>query len=177
MENPYILPLLITGGPNPGNLQEQRAFWVSADTIAWAAAEDPANTYRLYYAPEGGLVATDSGITDGSYLALTVDPGGLPEDVQEKFPHLAALPALKIAEGDLALVPDILKGQIAVSALTPEGVSVDATGLQIPGVLDDLFTYDSELGVSWEEGGPAPGGRLTIRVWAPTAKSVTFHLY
>ena len=171
VEDPYILPLLITGGPNPGNIQEQRAYWVSGDTIAWAAAEDPADTYRLYFAPDGGLKATDTGITGGSYLPLTIDPGGLPDEVKVKFPHLSALPALKIAEGDLAQVTDILKGQIAVSALTPDGVSVDATGLQIPGVLDDLFTYDGELGVSWQNGSP------TIRVWAPTAKSVTLHLF
>ena len=48
---------------------------------------------------------------------------------------------------------------------------MDATGLQIPGVLDDLFTYDGALGVSWQ------GSLPTIRLWAPTAKSVTFHLF
>ena len=37
-------------------------------------------------------------------------------------------------------------------ALTPDGVPVDATGLQIPGVLDDLFTYNGALGVSWHGG-------------------------
>jgi pullulanase-type alpha-1,6-glucosidase len=177
VENPYILPILISGGPNPGNIQEQRAYWVSEDTIAWEAGSDPANTYRLYYAPDGGLQATDTGITGGSYLTLTRDPAGLPADVQTKFPHLVALPALKINSADLSLVPGILRGQIAVSVLNPDGISVDATGLQIPGVLDDLFTYDGELGVSWEEGGPAPGGRLTIRIWAPTARSVSFHLF
>ena len=49
--------------------------------------------------------------------------------------------------------------------------SVNATGLQIPGVLDDLYTYNGDLGVSWE--GEVP----TVRVWAPTAKSVTLHLF
>jgi pullulanase-type alpha-1,6-glucosidase len=107
----------------------------------------------------------------GDFIGVTRDPAGLPNDVKAKFPHLADLPALKIASGDLALVPQILKGQIAVSALDSEGLSVDATGLQIPGVLDDLYTYDSELGVSWD--GAAP----TVRVWAPTAKSVTLHLF
>jgi len=43
--------------------------------------------------------------------------------------------------------------------------------LQIPGVLDDLYTYEGQLGVTWE--GDVP----TIRVWAPTANSVTFHLF
>ncbi|MFN2167238.1 MAG: pullulanase-type alpha-1,6-glucosidase, partial [Anaerolineae bacterium] len=122
-------------------------------------------------APDGGLEATDSGITGGQCIPLTLDPAGLPPDVQEKFPHIAGLPALKLSPDDLDLVPEILKGQFAVSALDTNGMSVDATGLQIPGVLDDLYTYDGELGISWD--GTVP----TIRVWAPTAKSVTFHLF
>ena len=46
VDNPYILPILITGGPNPGNIGEQRAYWVSEDTIAWdsGAASPPTPT-------------------------------------------------------------------------------------------------------------------------------------
>jgi pullulanase-type alpha-1,6-glucosidase len=168
---PYILPILAEPRANRGNIDQQQAYWVNKDTIAWSAGESSANTYLLHYAPEGGLEATDTGIIGGDFIGVTRDPAGLPNDVKAKFPHLADLPALKIASGDLALVPQILKGQIAVSALDSEGLSVDATGLQIPGVLDDLYTYDSELGVSWD--GAAP----TVRVWAPTAKSVTLHLF
>jgi pullulanase-type alpha-1,6-glucosidase len=117
------------------------------------------------------LEATEAGITGGNFLELTRDPAGLPQAVKDKFPHLADLPALKIAAGDLALVPEILKGQIAVSAVSDEGLSVDATGLQIPGVLDDLYTYDGPLGIVWDGETPA------LKVWAPTAKSVAFHLF
>jgi pullulanase-type alpha-1,6-glucosidase len=171
VEAPYILPILQAGGPQPGNLSEARAYWVSADTIAWDAAETAANTFKLCYAPDGGLQATDAGVTGGECLDLAVDPAGLPADVREKFPHLADLPALKIAAADLGLVPEILKGQFAVSALTPAGVAAGATGLQIPGVLDDLYTYDGPLGVRWESGRPV------IRLWGPTAKSVALRLY
>lgn len=169
-ESPYILPVMGGGGANAGNIAEQRAYWVTRDTIAWAAAESSANIYRLHYAPEGGLNATAQGVT-GSFIPLTLDPAGLPAEVLAKFPHLAGLPALKISTEDLGLVPDILKGQIAVSALDPDGMSVDATGLQIPGVLDDLYFYDGNLGVTWE--GKVP----TIRVWAPTARRVSLQLY
>ena len=165
------MPILGGGGANPGNINEQKAYWVSADTIAWAGAENEGIAYRLYYAPEGGLAATSSGITGGSFLTLTRDPAGLPADIQAKFPHLAALPVLKISSANLGLVPEILKGQIAVSAVDADGNSIDATGLQIPGVLDDLYTYTGELGVSWV------GNVPTIRVWAPTAKYVKLQLY
>ncbi len=168
----YVLPI-ITGaaGGNAGNINQQRAYWVAENTIAWAAATDTSNSYQLHYAPTGGLEATAEGITGGDFLTLTIDPNGLPQAVRDKFPHLAELPALKIGESDLDLVPEILKGQIAVSALNAEGLSVDATGLQIPGVLDDLYTYEGDLGLTWD--GDAP----TLKLWAPTAISVTLHLY
>jgi pullulanase-type alpha-1,6-glucosidase len=163
----YVLPILVeASGPIVGDITEQRAYWVDESTLAWDSAGE---TYQLHYAADGGLATTDSGITGGDYITLT--PGTLSDTVKAKFPHLADLPALKIAEADLALVPDILKGQIAVSALDAGGNSVDATGLQIPGVLDDLYTYEGELGVTWTDDTP------TIRLWAPTAKSVKLHLF
>ncbi|MFP5287916.1 MAG: pullulanase-type alpha-1,6-glucosidase, partial [Thermoanaerobaculia bacterium] len=56
--------------------------------------------------------------------------------------------------------------ELAVSARAGDGTLVDATGLQIQGVLDDLYTYDGPLGITFE-----PGAQ-TLRVWAPTARSV-----
>jgi pullulanase-type alpha-1,6-glucosidase len=168
-ENPYILPILAKGGPNAGNIGQQHAYWVDESTIAWDAAGDARLTYKLHYAADGGLEATDTGVTGGSEIVLTA--GALSDSVKAKFPHLADLPALEIPGDSLAQVPEILKGQIAVSALSGDGLSVDATGLQVPGVLDDLYTYDGSLGLHWD------GGVPTIRVWAPTAKSVTFHLF
>ncbi len=170
VERPYILPTLFGGpGANPGNLNQQRAYWLDEQTIAWPEAGDSSLTYYLVYAPDGGLSATDSGIVGGT--AVQLEAGSLSAEVQAKFPHLAGLPALQIPAGSLALVPDILKGQIAVSVVNGDGEAVDATGLQIPGVLDDLYTYDGDLGITWD------GGVPTIRVWAPTAKSVALRLF
>jgi pullulanase/glycogen debranching enzyme len=163
----YVLPIVGVAAA-PGNIDQQRAYWVTADRIAWTIAGDPSAGYRLYYAPDGGMALGEVDISGGSYIDLAPAspvPAGI-----EGFRHLAGMPTLQIAPEDLAMVPDILKGQIAVLAVK-DGARVDATGLQIPGVLDDLYTYDGELGVSWD------GDIPTIRLWAPTAKSVTFHLF
>jgi pullulanase-type alpha-1,6-glucosidase len=77
----------------------------------------------------------------------------------------------RIAPGDVPLVPSILKGQFAVAARDAGGEPLDATALQPAGVLDDLYTYGGELGATFD--GPTP----TIRVWAPTARSVKLHLF
>ncbi len=80
------------------------------------------------------------------------------------------MPTLKIPVGSLGDVPSILTGQLAVQAVKG-GVRIDATGLQIPGVLDDLYATDTDLGVVWDGGAP------TITLWAPTAKNVTLHVF
>ena len=34
-DDPYILPIVVEPGADPGNIAEQEAYWVSEDTIAW----------------------------------------------------------------------------------------------------------------------------------------------
>ncbi|HEX6034470.1 MAG TPA: pullulanase-type alpha-1,6-glucosidase, partial [Anaerolineales bacterium] len=45
-------------------------------------------------------------------------------------------------------------------------------GVQIPGVLDELYPYDGPLGVTFDGNAQRP----TLRVWAPTAQAVTLLL-
>jgi len=168
-EAPYVLPVRGEFGGNAGDLRQQQAYWLDEKTIAWAVAGDPDLIYALQYAADGGLTPTADGIGGGTSVELT--PGTLSDDVKAKFPHLSGLPALELPPDALPMVPEILRGQFAVSALNADGKSVDATGLQIPGVLDDLFTYHGDLGVVFDGASP------TLRLWAPTAKSVTFHLF
>lgn len=160
------------GGPK-GNLAFAQAHWVSEDTLAWNLGSLPEDAaFALHYSATGDLGLDEFGVSgaDGS-LALTLDPAGLPASVLEAFPHLAAYEAFRIDAGDLALVPSILKGQTAVSAAAPDGTPIDATSIQIPGVLDDLYFYDGPLGVE------VAGGMTTLRLWAPTAQSASLLLF
>ncbi len=70
-------------------------------------------------------------------------------------------------------IPEILTGQIAVAAFDANGELVAATGVQLPGVLDDVCrgAQKRSLGPTWR------GNRPTLAVWAPTAKSVTLLLH
>ena len=62
----------------------------------------------------------------------------------------------------------LLTGQVAVASVAPDGNVESVTGLQLPGVLDDLYSAarGRTLGPTWRRGRP----RLAL--WAPTAKSV-----
>lgn len=155
------------------DLSRHRAHWVTADTILWDIKNIPTDTttFKLYYAPEGGLTGGSTGFTGGSSITLTYDPDGLTDDILARFPHLAGFAALKIGPDDLAIVPGILRSQFGIAAIGEDGTALDGTGIQIPGVLDDLFTYDGALGVTYE------GDIPTLRVWAPTAQRVRLHLF
>ena len=108
---------------------------------------------------------------NGVEVPLTYDPAGLPADLRARFPHLAGYKAFKLPADRIGEVAEALRGQVAVSAKDAQGQPLDATALQIPGVLDDLFNYGGRLGVEWS--GDVP----TLRVWAPTAKSVRLRLF
>ncbi len=120
----------------------------------------------------GNLVLDEGGVTgaDG-VLTLTLDPAGLPASVTGKFPHLAGYETFTIDQADLARVPAILKGQVVVSAAAGNATPIDATSIQIPGVIDDLFFHDGPLGVDLSD------GNTIIRLWAPTAQSAVLLLF
>ncbi|NTV64737.1 MAG: pullulanase-type alpha-1,6-glucosidase, partial [Oscillochloris sp.] len=133
-----------------------RAHWVRHDTILWAAADTPGASYVLLAGPQRCVLTPAP--SDPAMLAGT-------------FPHLAGLPALRLAPADLPLIPDLLRGPLVVAAFDSVGELIVATGLQIPGVLDDLFPYAGPLGVAFDGDTPA------LHLWAPTARSVALLLF
>ena len=171
--NPTTHVLLVSAEGAPrGDLTKAQAHWVSRDTIAWNVAAPPAGSnFKLHYAAAGGLTLTPQGVEGGNVIPLVYDPAGLDAATREKFPHLASYSAFKIPSANLAEVPEALKSQLAISAADPQNRPVDATALQIPGALDDLYTYDGTLGVAFS------GNNPTLKVWAPTARSVKLHLF
>lgn len=165
-----VLSISTEGAPS-GDLSKFQAYWLSEDTIAWNIDPEQAATFFLNHSLSGGLKVAPRGLQNGETIPLTVDPNGLSDEILAKFPHLAGLTALKIGPDDLDKIRLALRGQLAVSALNDSGQLVDATSLQIPGVLDDLYTYDGDLGVIYNDDVP------TLALWAPTARMVRLLLF
>jgi len=167
--------LTVLSGNGLPSLKPLKAYWLSRTYIAWKpdpSAGTPAS-YRLYAAPNGGLAAAADGITGGSWYPLTVDPAGLPAELKAKFPAQAGLTALKLSAAGAAKAATILTGQVAVAAFDSTGKLIDATGLQIPGVLDDIDAgaATATLGLTWSRGTPK------LALWAPTAQAVSVSVY
>jgi len=155
------------------DLSQQRAHWLERDLVAWDLPEQRAGwSYRLHWSPDGGLGLDEEAVTGGDSLPLRFDPDGLPEDVAADYPHLDGYEALRLSRADGRGVEEILTGQVAVAAYDDLGRLRDATGVQVPGVLDDVYADAAErdLGVSWS--GEVP----SFALWAPTAKDVDLRL-
>ena len=165
--------------PVAGN-GEQRAYWVSANTLAWPTSLLPegvtraqvldgsaALSYELVTAPEGGAGLSDGAVTGATTTALSV-AGHLPAEVTTAHPNLNGYIALK-APIDEAVAREALTGQIAVAQKSGESINA-FTGVQIAPVLDSLYAQkatQASYGVNWNE-----AGNPTFALWAPTAKSV-----
>jgi len=165
-----IMTIQVGGSGQVGSLAEAKAHWVAADTIVWDVEYNPDNQYAFYYTETGEPLVLGSDGVSGAPLLLSYVPEGLSPELAAKFPHLAgqAVFHLPARVGTLRVA---LKGQVAVAATDAEDNLLDATALQIPGVLDDIYAYDGPLGVSYEDGVPV------LRVWAPTAQRVRLVLF
>jgi pullulanase-type alpha-1,6-glucosidase len=142
--------------------RERAAHWLRRGLLAWDAPE--AASYRLYAAPEGGLEVQDGAIVGGDSFPLTPVDTPVPDD----FPHLAALDTFELSAAARRAARELLTGQLVVGAYDDSGALVGATGVQIPGVLDDLYASAARarLGPTWH------GRTPRLAVWAPTAKDV-----
>ena len=120
----------------------------------------------------GGLAVDAEAITGGSVVPLTLRPGRAAGRRARRLaaPRLEGYEALRL---DRARPPAGRRDPHAASSpsrrTTTSGGCVDATGVQIPGVLDDLYAdaADRDLGVTLAR----PHARR-CPLWAPTAQDV-----
>jgi pullulanase-type alpha-1,6-glucosidase len=167
----HVLTVEVTDPPLPG-LGQAQAHWIDASTLAWPPAllggADPADlAWRLHHAPDASLEVADGAVSGGEAADLALVPGGLTEAQRARFPHLADYVALRL-EAPRGDVESWLKGELAVGQYDGDDLTA-ATGVQVPGVLDDLYAAraaDRALGATWQ------GNRPSLAVWAPTAQQV-----
>lgn len=166
-------PSILVGGTSVtlAQLRESRGYWVASDTMLWDVEYDEALSYQLLYSENASIRVNFAGIT-GSYesFELTLNEDGVSSDVAEKFPHLADETTFTLSEDAQGRVAELLTGQVMLASFKDDTL-LDMTGVQIPGVIDQLYTYDGDLGLTFTDGIP------TFTLWAPTAQNVSLNLY
>ncbi|MEU8356768.1 pullulanase-type alpha-1,6-glucosidase [Nonomuraea sp. NPDC048882] len=161
---------------SPGG--EARAHWIDRGTVAWRAG--PAARHFLAFSANGGITCRDGDLR-GVQGLIRLLPGALSEQQRRAWPHLAALPAFTVHPGDAELVREALRGQVVAGCRDGSGALTAATGVQIPGALDDLYAtraLTEPLGPSLgSSGGSSEGIGTRLAVWAPTARKVELALH
>ncbi|SBT44116.1 pullulanase-type alpha-1,6-glucosidase [Micromonospora auratinigra] len=169
-----LLPATSSGPAKDVDIAKQKAQWIDRSTVAWQTGPTDGKRYALVAAPEGGLSIADGELA-GTYttIPLRAQRNGLTEAQRQAYPQLWAYHAFGLDRADLAKVPAALRGQLVVTERDAEGTLLGATGVQIPGVLDDV--YRAATGAKL---GPTFAGRVpTLAVWAPTARKVSLQLF
>jgi pullulanase-type alpha-1,6-glucosidase len=169
-----LLPSTASGAARDVDITKQKAHWIDRSTVAWQTGPTDGRTYALVAAPAGGVTVADGELV-GTYTTLPLDArrNGLTEAQRSAFPHLWAYRSFTLDRRDLGKVPAALRGQLLVTERDAEGTLLAATGVQIPGVLDDVYARatDAKLGPTFA------GGVPTLAVWAPTARQVSLQLF
>lgn len=146
-----------------------RAYWVSKSIIAWNVDVGDGSCF-LFASKTAALSIADDGVQGKDVqIKLEEDSSGLPTNVIRKFPHIQDYRAFKVPSTLDAKT--LLKSQLAVAAFNSDGKCTNVTGLQLPGVLDELFSYNGPLGALYSE------ESVSLYLWAPTAQAVRACIY
>jgi pullulanase/glycogen debranching enzyme len=165
---------VLSASPAPAAQAQARAYWLTRQFLKWPDA-DAAGSFKLYYSGLGQLALADGVVAgaDGA-LALVADGAGAPALAAKRFEYVGDGVILRVAEGDLARLPDLLRGQLLLVQEDRQGTALQSTGIQVPGALDDWYSRAAEV----DDLGPGiKANQSSFRVWAPTARSVALCLY
>ncbi|OKJ10226.1 pullulanase-type alpha-1,6-glucosidase [Kitasatospora sp. CB01950] len=184
----YLLPQT-AGASSQLDLGSAKAQWIDAKTVVVPANYGAADAQlkggtsaQLIYDPAGGL-SVEQGVLSkpGHWIRLT-PAAGLTDAQKAKFPHLAGYRAFTVDARDTGRVTDALRSQLVFAEHLPNGAALAATGVQIPGVLDDLYAgkaAKAQLGPVYTGPGRGNGSnrQVTLSLWAPTATEVAVQLF
>ncbi|MFJ2391435.1 pullulanase-type alpha-1,6-glucosidase [Streptomyces sp. NPDC087843] len=165
----YLLPQP-AGSAAALDLTTSKAVWIDRDTVAWNGSDAAAST-QLLSSRDGSIAVKDGTLTSDDERWLRLEKTTLTDAQKAAFPHLQDYTAWSVDPRDRGRVKEALNGQIVASQRAANGAVLAATGVQIAGVLDDLYdATKARLGPTFRDGRP------TLAVWAPTAQSVALEL-
>jgi len=136
-------------GAPPGNvdrtgvdLTRARAQWIDRATVAWRTDVSGGSRHFLAYSPKGDIHHA-SGELRGDIRLIRLRPGTPTAAQRRRYPHLFGgvepYAALRVDPRDAGRVTEALRGQVVAVARDASGRLRAATGVQLPGVLDDVY--------------------------------------
>ncbi|MGA5117131.1 pullulanase-type alpha-1,6-glucosidase [Streptomyces pseudogriseolus] len=167
----YLLPQP-AGSSAALDLTTSKAVWIDRSTLVRDGSAAAAST-QLLASRTGSVTVTDGKLNPGDARWIRLTKSALTDAQKAKFPHLASGTAWTVDPRDRDRVREALRGQVVATQRAANGAVLAATGVQIAGVLDDLYA----AGATKAKLGPVfRHGRPTLSVWAPTARDVSLEI-
>ncbi|MGA5086705.1 pullulanase-type alpha-1,6-glucosidase [Streptomyces pseudogriseolus] len=167
----YLLPQP-AGSSAALDLTTSKAVWIDRSTLVWDGSAAAAST-QLLASRTGSVTVTDGKLNPGDARWIRLTKSALTDAQKATFPHLASGTAWTVDPRDRDRVREALRGQVVATQRAANGAVLAATGVQIAGVLDDLYA----AGATKAKLGPVfRHGRPTLSVWAPTARDVSLEI-
>ncbi len=144
------------------------AHWISGDRLIWDS-ETSASYYELRYSSDADIDVHQTEVTGGTAIELMPD-AVLDTYQSDKFRHIADRPVFDV-DANEETVKEALRGQLIAVAYNDDHQPVAATKVQPHGVIDDFYTYDGDLGLTYVD------GQIELKIWAPTAQELAINIY
>lgn len=154
--------------------------WIDHKTFGVLGHFDNQNhKVYLYHSASGDIridnseVLVDGKVDSAIELSFEGDFRSESEDFYKRFDYLRSHGFSKI-KGDLSpeMVRDIVKEHVVIVIKNHQGEIVKSSGVQKAAVLDELFYYGGD-----DLGSVVSKSGTQFKLWAPTAQSVSVHLY
>ncbi|MFG6460969.1 alpha-1,6-glucosidase domain-containing protein [Roseateles sp. DXS20W] len=156
--------------PSPAARPAAQAYWLDARTLQWPGLVlQPGEQVRLHHARAAGLRALPGEVVTGGDGAVALRPSAAP--LPARFRFIGDGPRFDAAGADVAA---LLRSQLLLVHEAADGRVIAATGVQLPGALDDLYAAAERV---TDLGAHPAKARTTFAVWAPTAQRVQLCRY
>ncbi len=163
--------------------RDARAYWLDRRLIQWPGVHlAPKQRFLLHYSANAQLRAPVGGRVQGSDLAIPLWTAGDYRQVahMKGFAFIRGGARFELPETAMQQLPVLLRGQALLVREDAQGRVLDATALQTPGALDDLYASAeaATLGAG-RYGRPDISEDFATRfaLWAPTARAVSVCVY
>ncbi len=150
---------------------DARAYWLNRHTIKWPGAPIKGK-FTLYFSASGQIVA-DQGIKvsgANGYLPLRISTAATPA----RFKFIGDGVTLALQKTDAAKLIDLHQMHMLLTQEDDAGNVLDATTLQNPGALDDIYRAANQVD---DLGVGVSTNHTQFKLWAPTARQVSVCLY
>ncbi|MTW10864.1 DUF3372 domain-containing protein [Pseudoduganella eburnea] len=154
---------------------DARALWLDGRLAKWTGIQAE-GSFKLYYANAAGISAPLGGAVSGAEgaLPMSVATAAPPAALAERFKYTGDGTLLALSDADRARLPALLAKQLVLVQENQDGTVRDATALQVPGALDQIYAAAEQ---ATDLGATIAQGNTTFKLWAPTAQRVAVCLY